>query len=253
MSKYFVFALLYFVFAPGLYGQSDSIVKKYVSVTRGVRTHSKLVAMPKSLTAGLTKIQVMNGFLKSDHFASQFRNKNNPRTSILRVTEYLQPSKKPLNNSKGDLVFGPYVSHREWYPCIDFGGTLYVFTEQDVPIDTEMFNLFLSESELRIEDKKDAKDLVFLYFSATRGYFENKGKLILSKVEDVSRANQKDYRFEANRLRTVIKPLDVRLKEGMYVAELYTWEISLGEVTKWYFKIRPEAEIEVQSELIGKF
>lgn len=146
------------------------------------------------------------------------------------------------------------VSDRSWFQSIEVKGKTYIFSGESFGIETdaEIFNLFLKQANLKIESEKEAAELANLYFSITRGYFENRGKLILSGVEDVPLSYRKAKESETKRLQEIVAAPTSKVVGKNYEVELFTWEMALGEVKKWSFKIQPDAQIEVQSEIIGK-
>jgi hypothetical protein len=146
------------------------------------------------------------------------------------------------------------IDDRSEFPCIEFGSKRYIFAGEnfDTDTDTEIFNIFLKRVNLKIESEKEAEELANLYFSVTRGYFENSGKLILSKVEDVPLSRRKSKEAETKRLKEIIVSPMSKTADGSYEVELYTWEMALGEIKKWNFKIQTNAQIEVKSEIVGK-
>lgn len=146
------------------------------------------------------------------------------------------------------------IHDRSEFPCVEFDGSRYIFAGEsfDIDTDTEVFNLLLGKADLKIESEKEAAELAYLYFSVTRGYFENRGKLILSGVEDVPLSYRQAKEAEAKRLLEIVSAPKTKLVGKSYVVELFTWEMALGEVRKWEFKIHSDAQVEVQSETIGR-
>jgi len=168
---------------------------------------------------------------------------------FLRIAEYFEAG---IVKNKDGTFTARMTSHPAFYPAVFYKEKIYVFRESDVEANTEIFNLFLKEANLRIESEKEAIELANLYLSITRGYFENKGKLILSSVEDVPPSFRNGKKSEMNALREIVAaPKCTRVGDN-YEVELYTWEIFRGEVSRWTFKIQSDAHIEVQSEIIGK-
>ena len=173
------------------------------------------------------------------------------KAKILNALKYVDLRAK--KNGDGTVTVKS-VSDRTRFPSVEFKDKIYIFAGEhfDTKADAEIFNLFLKEANLKIENEKEAAELANLYFSVTRGYFENKGKLILSDVEDVPLSYRKAKEAEAKRLQEIVVAPKAKLVGESYEVELFTWEMALGEVKNWSFKIQPDAQIEVQSEIIGK-
>lgn len=173
------------------------------------------------------------------------------KINLLNALEYVDLREK--KNGDGTATVRS-VSHRLRFPSIKFNDKIYIFAGENfnTEADAEIFNLFLKEANLEIENEREAAELANLYFSVTRGYFENRGKLILSGVEDVPPSYRKAKEAETKRLQQIISAPQSKLAGGSYEVEFFTWEMALGEVKKWNFKIQPNAQIEVQSEVISK-
>jgi hypothetical protein len=164
--------------------------------------------------------------------------------SLIKKTRFLEASEYSVTQIHDRLEF----------PSIEFGNSRYIFAGENfkTKADTEIFNLFLKEANLRIDSEKEAAELANLYFSVTRGYFENKGKLILSGVEDVPVSYRETKEVEAKRLQQIVAAPKTKRAGESFEVELFTWEMALGEVKNWTFKIQRDAQIELQSKVIGK-
>lgn len=247
MKQFLTLAVCVLFFQQSYDGQSSEIVRKKVFIVYENETKAETVAMPASLERALTKLQKIRGSVKTFP-ADRNRNWDRPET-VIRVAEYFEP--ETSDPKTGNKIFR-YESHPASYPCIVGENAIYIFREGDTPASTEMFNLFLRESQLRVTTSDQALALIEFYFSATRGYFENRGKLILTKIEDIPYAGKKTYESETRRLKGVIKVPAVYAANGKYEVVLYTWEIRDGEVTKWDFIITHENQITVKHEIVGR-
>lgn len=247
MSKYLLITIVNLLSALCLFGQSN-FVEKQMPVVKGNKVKYRLVVLPTSLNDTLTKLQIAKGNEKS--YSYQTAHKTFFQNILfLRIAEYFETG--VIKNKDGTFT-ARMRSHPAFYPAVFYREKIYLFTEGDVSTDAEIFNLFLKEANLKIESEKEAAELANFYLSVTRGYFENKGKLILSDVEDVPLSYRKAKEAEMKRLREIVAAPKSKLVGESYDVELYTWEMALGEVKKWNFKIQPNAQIEVQSEVIGK-
>lgn len=255
MSKYLSILIVNLLFAINLFGQASVIAEVQMPAVRGKRVKKQQVVLPSSLTGKLTKLLIVKDREKRYTFQNVRLEKLFQKIPLYRVAEYSDIQTRIIKNKDGTFTaVGGMVSHPSWYPALYYNYKLYVFREShsDVVANTEIFNLFLKEANLRIESEKEAIELANLYLSITRGYFENKGKLILSSVEDLPPPFRNGKESEMNALREIVAaPKSTRVGDN-YEVELYTWEIFRGEVSRWTFKIQSDAHIEVQSEIIGK-
>lgn len=253
MREYLLVTIVCMLPALSLFGQSGLSVEKQMSTVKENKVGSRSVVLPNTLSDRLTKLQVAKGNKKNYNFQTAQLKKIFQKINLLRVAEYFDVQTKIIKNRDGTFTaIGGMRSHPAFYPAILYKEKIYLFTESNAETDTEIFNLFLKEANLKIENEKEAAELANLYFSITRGYFENKGKLILSDVEDIPLSYRDRKEAETERLQKVITEPKTKLVGDSYEVELYTWEIFHGEVKKWSFKIRLDAQIEVQSEIIGK-
>lgn len=250
MSKYLSILIVNLLFAINLSGQASVIEEVQMPVVRGKRVKKQEVVLPSTLTGTLTKLLVAKGDEKSYTFQNVRLEKLFKTIPLYRVAEYFESG--VVKNKDGTFT-AIINSHPSWYPALYYKYKLYVFRESDsdVVANTEIFNLFLKEADLRIESGKEAIELANLYLSITRGYFENKGKLILSSVEDVPPSFRNGKESEMNALREIVAaPKCTRVGDN-YEVELYTWEIFRGEVSRWTFRIRADGQMEVQQEIVG--
>jgi hypothetical protein len=248
MSKYLLITIVNLLSALCLFGQSN-FAEKQMPVVKGNKIKYRLVVLPNSLNDTLTKLQIAKGKEKSYSYQTAHLKTFFQNITFLRIAEYFETG--VVKNKDGTFT-ARMISHPAFYPAVFYREKIYLFTESDVSTDAEIFNLFLKQANLKIESEKEAAELANLYLLFTRGYFENKGKLILSGVEDVPLSYRKAKEAETKRLREIVVAPKSKLVGGNYEVELYTWEMALGEVKKWNFKIQPDAQIEVQSEIIGK-
>jgi hypothetical protein len=249
MSKYLLIVIVNLLFVLSLFGQSNLIVEKQMPTVKGNKVKYRSVIFPNTLSDRLTKLLIAKGHEKNYDFQNTRLKRIFQKVPFLRVAEYFESG--VVKNKDGSFT-ATIVSHPAFYPAIFYEDKLYVFSESEFKTDAEIFNLFLEKANLKIENEREAAELANLYFSVTRGYFENKGKLILSGVEDVPLSYRKDNESETKRLQEVITSPRTKMTDGSYEVELYTWEIALGEVKKWNFKIQPDAQVEVESTIIGK-
>jgi hypothetical protein len=232
-----------------LFGQTNLSVEKQIPTVRANKFKLQEVVLPSSLNDTISKLLITKGNQKSYKFQTVRLKKIFLKYTLFRVTEYFESG--VVKNKDGTFT-SRMQSHPAWYPSVLHNKKLCVFSESNVETDTEIFNLFLKQAKLKIENEQEALELANLYFSVTRGYFENRGKLILSKLEDVPLSYRTSKEAETKRLREIVVSPMSKTADGSYEVELYTWEIALGEVRKWTFKIQENAQIEVKSEVVGK-
>jgi hypothetical protein len=230
------------------FGQAQSVEKKIVFVANKVTRNIQII-LPISLSDRLTKLQISSGYRKNFSYQSDNLKRFFRKVEFLRIAEYAREGIKKSSNGK---TIGSMISHRAWYPAVLYKKKLYVFTESNSETDAEIFNIFLRRAKLKIQNEQEALELANLYFLITRGYFENRGKRILSKVEDVPLSYREAKENETKRLQEIIVSPTSKMIDGSYEVELFTWEMVSGEVKKWNFKIQPDAQVEVESTIIGK-
>jgi len=230
-----------FWLAGTVFTQTDAGVetKNLAAYYNGNYSGRKQFALPAQIDRFLPKVLLVT---RSGKLASTYR--EDKLVSFIKRTRFLIASE--YTTAK--------LSDRLWFPSVEFNGKRYIFAGEhfDTEADAKIFNLFLKEANLKIENEREAAELANLFFSVTRGYFENKGKLILSGVEDVPLSYRKAKEGETKRLQKIIVSPTAKMIDGSYEVELYTWEMALGEVTKWSFKIQSDTRIEVQTGIIGK-
>lgn len=221
--------------------QADSKVetKNLQTYYNGNYAGRKQFALPAKIDRFLPQVLLVT---RSEKLASTYR--EDKLVSFIKRTKFLIASE--FTTAK--------LSDRLWFPSVEFNDKRYVFAGEhfDTEADAEIFNLLLKEANLKIESEKEAAELANLYFSVTRGYFENKGKLVLSGVEDVPLSYRKAKEAETNRLQQIVAAPKIKPVGKSYEVELFTWEMALGEVKKWTFKIQRDAQIENQSKVLGK-
>jgi len=249
MPKYLSTLIVHLLFAATVFGQTNVIVERRIPVVRGNKVRNQVVIFPAALSNKMTKLLIAEGNEKSYSYQTAKLKTFFQNVTPCRIAEYINTG--VVKNKDGTFT-ARVISHQAFYPAVFYKGRIYLFTESDALTDAEIFNLFLKETNLKIESEKEAAELANLYFSIARGYFERTLKLILSGVEDVPLFYRKDKETETKRLKDIVTPPKTKLVGERYKVELYTWEIFHGEVKKWTFNIQLDAQIEVQSELIGK-
>jgi hypothetical protein len=248
MSKFLLSIIATTLLAGSLFGQSNLSVERRIPTVKKNKVLVRMIVLPITLNDKITKLLVAERKV-SYKFGSIQLNKAFQNILLLRVAENFETG---IVKNKDGTFTARMQSHPAWYPAVSYKKKLYVFTESNPDTDAEIFNIFLKRVNLKIENEAEALELANLYFSVTRGYFENRGKLILSKVEDVPLSYRERKEEETKRLKEAIISSKVKVIDGNYEVELFTWEMVLGEVKKWNFKIQPDAQIEVQSEIFGK-
>jgi hypothetical protein len=237
--KFWLTALL-FGLTVSAFGQTTSKVevKSLKTYFDGNYAGQKQFFLPAEIGIFLPKVLL----IKRKKPALQLKAEN--LSSFIKATRFLYASEYSTNQ----------ISDRLWFPSIEYRGKIYAFAGEhfDVEADAKIFNSFLMESGLKVENEREASELATLYLTITRGYLENGGRLILQSVEDVPLSYRKDKEGETNRLGKIVVALKTASLSDSFDVELFTWEMALGKVNKWIFKIKTNGQIEVHTQTIGK-
>jgi hypothetical protein len=244
-----ILIFLVFISATTLLGQKSLSATKKLWAVHNNRSTYNTVILPLSLKKELSRLLLTDLRVPSPSIGPRLDGSSNKALGFLQVANYFET--KPRTDRKG-ITTVRSISHPVFFPALSFRKRLYVFSETDPRSDTEIFNIFLKEADWKIDSGAKAAELVKLYFSATRLYFETRGKLILADIDDVPISYRNANADETKRLQRIVVSPKTKPVDASYEVELYTWEMVLGEVTKWNFKIHNHAQMDVQSEIVGK-
>ena len=248
MKKLFLLTILLGLLAQTSWPQGELISKLDLLVHENQRTGKRAILLPNKLVPKLPSIQVMVGFEAPFRIPGTGIDKRGLNGSVVRVSEYLESKSKKHPN--GDRVFGPFVSHREWFPSIKYEAANYIFTGHDLFLDVTVFNKFLSDANVSIDKKDEAIRTAHLFLTSAGGYFEDNGRLILSQIDDVQNTTAlsaeqrlKMYRF--------LNPPTIAKIGNTFEIEIYTWDARANTVIRWNFSIFDGRRIDVQKTAVN--
>ncbi len=228
-------------------GQDHEGMKKRVQLVKDGKADFRTAVFPRSLESELNKLFVSDPRTVKSLIDPSLPGRIYGGASLVRVAPYFRVT--PRQGQNGDIN-AQAVSHPESYPALLTADRLYVFSEQDICVDTEIFNDYLADLGPRPYDL-DIQGLANLYLQATRGYSETKGKIVVNTVNDIPDVYKSRDEAEAGRLRLLIAtPMKKRAGDHDELV-LYTWEAARGEVRKWMFESDLHS-VEVQTEVIGR-
>ena len=230
-----------------VFGQGGEVLSKRSRTIQGDGARWRLTILPKSVAKNLdvlllTEMRASPYKLRSP----RFRGKGD--LNLLRVTEYFRTA--PWSDAKG-ITTSQTVSHPVFYPALIAGEELYVFSTDDLAVDSQVFNRFVRRAQLSVNDVNEAYELARLYLAASQGYDTEKRK-ILSNVDDVPGVYRSRSNTDENVLRTIVrKPQTVPVGDS-YVIELYGWEAFSGKVKRWTLTIARSGLMTVENVTVGK-
>jgi hypothetical protein len=236
-----------------VFGQSNTKIseKKLATHFNGTYVGTKLFILPTSINKFLPNV-----FLGKRRNYLGFKVEQRKivnlveNTKILRATEFTSPETRKKINGKTVIVGG--VSDRGWFPSIEFNNKGYIFSENDNEANIEVFNLFLKDSKLSVQNTDEALELLKLYFYLAENYTDDGGKVILSTVESIPELFRRGKEIQINNIRDKITPPKVFFENGEYLLELFTWEFPLNNITQWRFKLNSNSIMLTNKKDIGK-
>jgi hypothetical protein len=231
------------------WAQSDSkiVMQTLATYYNGDYSGDKLFALPASINKFLPDVLLaerrkeMAFKAETNKFASLIK-----KTKLFKATEYVDS--RPRKNRDGTIKVRA-VYDRAWFPSIELNGKRYVFSEDDIAADIEVFNLFLNDAQISVESEPEALELTKLFFYFARGYSEHQGKQILSNIESIPALFRRGKDPQVEKLRNVVESPRVTFQNGKYQVELYAWESVLGRVVKWDFTIASNSLIAETKEV----
>jgi len=249
MQKFVVVVFVQIFLAANLWPQQQLSVTRRMPAVQTGRTVNKTVFLPLSLENTLTKLLLTTGH-KPDCVSSECAIVAQLADfSLLRVSQYFDSRS---STDRHGITTVNILSHPAFYPAVSYRNKLYVFSEREVRENTDIFNRFLKDANLSFGNRQEIKQIVNLYLAATRGYFEDNGKLILSHVDDIPIYYRRIHEAEAARLSTIIEPPKIEVIGDQFNVRLNTWETASGDVKTWNFSIRPNSALEVSIQMVGK-
>lgn len=229
------------------FSQDHAGMNKRVQLVKDGKVDFRTAVFPRSLESKLNKLFVGDPRTVKSLVNPALPGRIYGGAGLIRVIPYFQVT--PGQDQNGHIN-AQALSHPESYPALLTADRLYVFSEEDVCVDTEIFNEYLADLGPHPDDL-EIQGLANLYLQATRGYSETKGKIVVNTVNDIPHIYKSRAEAEARRLRSLIAAPKKKRAGDHEVLVLYTWEAARGEVRRWMFESDIHS-IEVQTEVIGR-
>lgn len=234
----------------GIQAQSNSIESKRLTVMNRTDVKVETVNLPDHLIKQLTVLQEMIGFEQPYSISKDGVSSEKFRIVLKRISQ-AKPEKKIEQKHGGGKVFVSSVSHRTWFPCIEFLDQKYVFTEGDkLNVDQEMFNYFLKQ--IRFSPAHNNVERVTNLFLKTQGYLGSDGKKIVRKLADLPISERKRLNDFRKILSKKLSDPKIVFSQDSYLVKMFTWEALDKQILEWQFKFDTNSEIDVTKIVLKK-